>query len=34
MDAAIARYQEAVQARQASEAKLNEHLRRLGMLKD
>jgi len=34
MDAALARYQEAVQARQESEVKLAEHLRRLGMLKD
>ncbi len=34
MEAALVRYQEAVQARQSAEAKLAEHLRRLGMLKD
>jgi hypothetical protein len=34
MEAAVARYQEAVKARQEAEAKLADHLRRLGMLKD
>ena len=34
MEAAIARYHEAVEARQVAEAKLADHLRRLGMLKD
>ena len=34
MEAAVARYQEAVKARQEAEEKLADHLRRLGMLKD
>lgn len=34
LEAAITAYQEAVQAREAAEARLNEHLRRLGLLKD